>query len=186
MKNRQMITLLCAIAISLVAATSANAGLAVLHSTPKNDLPNLPRLAVLHSTPNDLPGLLHAEYFTWVLSSNEKITGEALAFTNIRGWTKESDKQIFINQGIGDNFAGHGKLVSNLWDSLGGKPQNFNTVIDFGKPGFRDTSNAYAETAPGTDQTSFGFRIDPDSNDFYDVTLATPNETMAPISHHSP
>ena len=60
MKNGQVITLLCAIAISLVAATSANVGLAVLYSTPK-DLPNLP----------------HTECFTRIFTPNEKITGAA-------------------------------------------------------------------------------------------------------------
>jgi hypothetical protein len=41
MKNRQMIALLCAIGIGLVAATYANTGFAVFYSTP-NDLPGLP------------------------------------------------------------------------------------------------------------------------------------------------
>jgi hypothetical protein len=37
MKNRYMITSLCAIALGLVAAASPNAGLISLHSTPNND-----------------------------------------------------------------------------------------------------------------------------------------------------
>jgi hypothetical protein len=49
MKKIQMGTLFFAIAIGLVAAISANVGLAVRHSTP-NDLPNPPHLTALHIT----------------------------------------------------------------------------------------------------------------------------------------
>jgi hypothetical protein len=52
MKKIQMGTLFLAIALGLVAATSANIGLAMLHSTP-NDLLDLPHLIALHITGPD-------------------------------------------------------------------------------------------------------------------------------------
>jgi hypothetical protein len=166
MKNRYMGILFCAIAIGLVAATYANAGLTLLYPTP-NDLPNLTNLPMLHSTPNDLPGLLRTKHFTLVLVPNEKIIDAALTFINILDWTKESDEHIFINHGISDNLAVHSTLVNNLSASLSDKPQHFDTVIDFGKLGLLDTLNAYAKTA-GTGQANFEFRIDPDCNDYHD------------------
>ena len=170
-------TLLFAIAMSLAAAASANAGLTALHSAP-NDLPNMSRLAALYSTPNDLPDPLNAEYFAWALSPNEKITVAALMFINTRGRTKERDDRLFINQGIGNNFAVQNILMSNRLDSLGGKPQNLNTIIDFGKLGFWDVLSAYAKTTPGTDQADLEIKIDPDYNDIsYDPKPVIDTET---------
>jgi hypothetical protein len=186
MKNRQTITLLCVIAIGLVAATSANAGLVAIHSTP-NDLSDLPRLEAIYSAPNDLSGLLYAEYFTLALAPNEKITGAALTLTNIRDCIKESDSRLFINRGVSNNFAGQGKLMSNIPDWLGGKPQNFNTAIDFGALEFSDVLNACAETTPSMNQANLEFKIDPNYNDFsYDLKPAINTETRTPAYHHSP
>jgi hypothetical protein len=167
MKNRQMVTLLFAIATGMVAATSANAGLKALRSTP-NDLSNLPRIAGFHLTLNDLPNLPHAKYFILALTPNEKITGSALTFTNIRNWTKKCDEHIFVNHGIDDNLAVHSTLVSNLSNSLGSKLQNFNAVIDFGKLGPLNALNDYARTTAGLGQADFEFRVDSDCNDYPD------------------
>ena len=185
MKKRAMRTLLCIIVIGLSAATSANAG-----------------MVVLHPTPNDLSELPHAEYFTWGinfnLASNEKITGAVLTFTNIWDWTKESDDHLFIhlldnpkagvtsyvdNEGGGDNFAGQGKLVSSWSDPAGGKSRNFNLVLDFGKLGLLDALNAYAKTIPGPGKANFGFGIDPDChyyNDGVTFTITTKSTKTPP------
>jgi hypothetical protein len=178
-----MRTLLFVIAFGLAATTSANAG-----------------LTVFRPTPNDLSELPHAEYFTWginfTLPSNEKITGAVLTFTNIWDWVKESDDHLFIhlldnpkagvtsyvdNQGGGDNFAKQGKLVSSWSDSAGGKPRNFNLVLDFGKLGLLDALNAYATTKPGKGKANFGFGIDPDCH-YYDngVTFTITTEPTKP------
>jgi hypothetical protein len=186
MKTKQIITLLCAFGIGLVATTSANAGLAVLYSTP-NDVSELSSMEMLHSAPNDLPDLFHAEYFTWVSGPNEKIIGEVLMVTKSRDWTKESNYYKFINHRVGNNFAGQVKLMSRRSDFLDGKPQNFNMITDFGKLGFWNILSAYAETAPGTNQATSEFRIDPKYNDFnYDVTLSITTEAQTPAVHHSP
>lgn len=183
MKKREMGILLCVIALSLAAATSANAG-----------------LTVFQPTPNNLSELPHAEYFTWginyTLPSNEKITGAVLTFTNIWDWTKESDDHLFIhlldnpkagvtsyvdNGGGGDNFAGQGVLVTNWSDPEGGKPRNFNLVLDFGKLGLLDALNAYIKTIPGKGKANFGFGIDPDCH-YYDdgVTFTITTEPVKP------
>jgi hypothetical protein len=54
MKNRQTIILLCLIAIGLVAAISANAGLIMSHSTP-NDMSKLPQVDVLNAYAKTTP-----------------------------------------------------------------------------------------------------------------------------------
>ena len=183
MKKREMGILLCVIVLSLAAATSANAG-----------------LTVFQPTPNNLSELPHAEYFTWginyTLPSNEKITGAVLTFTNIWDWTKESDDHLFIhlldnpkagvtsyvdNGGGGDNFAGQGVLVTNWSDPEGGKPRNFNLVLDFGKLGLLDALNAYIKTIPGKGKANFGFGIDPDCH-YYDdgVTFTITTEPVKP------
>jgi hypothetical protein len=54
MKNRYMITSLCAIALGLVAAASPNAGLISLHSTP-NDVSKLPQVDVLNAYAKTTP-----------------------------------------------------------------------------------------------------------------------------------
>jgi hypothetical protein len=186
MKKKEMRTLLFAIALSLAAATSANAGLAVLHSTP-NDVSELSRMEMLHSAPNDLSDLSHAEYFTWVVGPNEKIIGEVLTVTKIRDWTKESNSNKSTNHGAGSNFAGQVKLISNRSNSLDGKLQNLNMIADFGKLGFWNVLSAHSETAPSMDQAASEFRIDPNYNDFnYDVTPAITTETQTPAVRHSP
>ena len=184
--KKKMRTLLCAIAIGLSAATSANAG-----------------LITFHPTPNDLSDLPHAEYFTWginfTLAQDEKITAATLTFTNIWDWTKESDDRLFVhlldniksgsrsyidNQGGGDNFAGQGTLVSNWSDPVGGKSRNFDLVLDFGSLGLLDTLNSFAETTPGKDKANFGFGIDPDCHYYNDgVTFTITTETTIPINH---
>jgi hypothetical protein len=185
MKEREMRTLLCVIVLGLSTATSTKAGL------------------VFHPTPNDLSDLPHAEYFTWginfTLAPNEKITGAVLTFANIWDWTKESDDHLFVhlldnpksgsksyvdNQGGGDNFAGKGPLVGNWSDPIGGKPQNFNLVFDFGSLGLLDALNNFAETTPGKGKANFGFGIDPDCHYYNDgVTLTITTETQTPITH---
>jgi hypothetical protein len=184
MKEREMRTLLCAIALGLAVATSTKAG-----------------LVVFHPTPNDLSDLPHAEYFTWgidfTLATNEKITGAVLTFKNIWDWTKESDDHLFVhlldnpksgsrsyvdNQGGGDNFAGKGALVGDWSDPAGGEPQNFNLVLDFGSLGLLDALNNFAETTPGKGKANFGFGIDPDCHYYNDgVTFTITTETQTPI-----
>jgi hypothetical protein len=200
MKKIEMRTLLFAIAIGLVAATSANAGLATLHSTP-NDLPDLPQLAVYYSTPNNLSEPSYAEYFVTGINStpspNETTTGTALTFSNIWGWTNKSDNLLFDNlksgaksyidnQGGGDYSTNKSPLAGNWPNLICGKPQNFNPVFDFGSLGLLNMRNNLAETIPGPDKAN-GFKIDPDYNDFsYDMTPAMTTKTKTPAAHHSP
>jgi hypothetical protein len=186
MNKKKMGILLFAIALGLAAATSANAGLIMSHSTP-NDVPELSRVEALHSAPNDLSDLPHTEYFTnLTLTPNEKITGTAMAFTNTPDWTKENNDRMSVNQGISNNAAVRSILMSNRLDSLGGKSQKFNTVVDFGKLGLWDVLNAYAETKPDTDQADLEFKITPDYNDLsYDLKPAIDTETRIQIYHHS-
>jgi hypothetical protein len=147
MKNRQTIALLCLIAIGLVAAISANAGLVTSRSMP-NNVSELPHAEILLSAPNDLSDLSQTEYVTNpTLTPNEKITVAALISTNTQSRTKERDNRLFINQDVG-------------------KTQNFNMAIDFDKLGFWKTLSAYAETIHGTGQANFELRIDPDCNDY--------------------
>jgi hypothetical protein len=197
-KKIEMRTLLFAIAIGLVAATSANARLAVLHSTP-NDLPNLSQLVVRHSTPNDLSELPHAEYFAWgidsTLAQDEITTGAALTFANIWGWINESDNHLLDNpksgsrsyvdhRGGGNYFANNGPLAGDWSDPIGGKPQNFNLVFDFGSLGLLDVRNNFTETTPGTDMANFGFRIDHDSNDYDNgITSTITTKTKTSITY---
>lgn len=183
MNNRRTMTLFCAIAIGLVAATSANAGLVMLHSAP-NDLP---KLSHLDSAPNDLSNVPGAKYYTVAITPNEKITGAALRFTNIPGRTRESDNRLFVNQSVGNNFAGQGRLISNRPDWLGGKLQNLNMANDFSKTGLYDIFSVYSDIAPDTDQANLEFKIAPDSNDLsYDLKPAINTEVQTQIYHHSP
>lgn len=179
-------TLLFAIAMGLAIAASANAGLIISHSTP-NDVPELSRVEALHSAPNNLSDLPHTEHLTSLtLTPNEKITGTAMAFTNTPDWTKESDDRMSVNQGISNNAAVRSILMSNRLDSLGGKSQKFNTVVDFGKLGLWDVLSVYAETELDTDQAGLEFKIDPDSNDLsYDLKPVIDTETRVQIYHHS-
>ena len=87
-----------------------------------------------------------------------------LTFTNIWDWTVESNDNLFIHlldnpkagvttytdneNGEVDAFAGQGKLVADWSDPAGGKPRNFNLVLDFGKLGLLNALNAYAKTIP--------------------------------------
>lgn len=180
MEKREMGALLFAIAIGLVAATSANAG-----------------LVSLYSVPNDLPELSDVEYFTcgiYFNNASDKITtGEMPTFANIRGWNSESDDDLFVHmpdnikwdsknyiviRSGGDNSAGN-------WPApLGGKPQNFNLLIGFGEPRFLSVLNAYAKTIPGTGKVNFGFGIDHDRNYYNDGMTSTINtETQTPITY---
>jgi hypothetical protein len=157
MNKKEIRTLVLAIALSLAAATSVNAGFVELYSTPNdlpdmsyllelystpNSLPDIPYLLDLYSTPNDLPSPLYTEYFTCALLPNEKITVAALMFTNTRSKTKERDDRGFINQGVG-------------------KPQNFNVATDFYKLGFWNVLSASAETTHGTYQANLELKITP-------------------------
>jgi hypothetical protein len=186
MKKREMRTLLCAIALGLAAATSANAG-----------------LTVFQPTPNDLSDLPHEYYFTWginlTLAQDEKITAAKLTFTNIWDWTKESGDHLFVhlldniksgsrsyvdNQGGGDNFAGKGALVGDWSDPVGGKSQNFDLVFDFGSLELLGVLKDFALTAPGKNKVNFGFGIDPDCHYYNDgVTFTMTTETTCPIIH---
>jgi hypothetical protein len=183
MKKREMRILLFMIVFGLSAATSANAGIVVFHPTPSNlwDLP-------------------HGECFTWGinfnLAPNEKITSAVLTFTNIWDWTVEKDDNLFIhlldnpiagvktysdNGGETDSFAGQGKLVTDWSDPAGGKPRNFNLVLDFGKLGLLNTLNAYAKTIPGSGKANFGFGMDPDCHYYNDgVTFTITTEHTKP------
>jgi hypothetical protein len=185
-REGEMRILLCAIALSLAAAASANAG-----------------LVTFQPTPNDLSDLPHTEYFTWginfTLAPNEKITGAALTFNNIWDWTKENNDHLFVhlldniksgsrsyvdNQGGGDNFASKGPLVGDWSDQFGGKPRNFNLVFDFSSPGLLNVLNNFAETIPGKNKANFGFGIDPDCHYHNDgVTFTITTETTTPIIH---
>lgn len=200
MKKNEMAVLLLAIAIGLVAATSANAGLVMRHSTP-NDLPKLPQLIVYRSTPNDLPELSHAEYYATGINStstpNEITTDKVTTLANIWGWTSESGNHLFDNlksgakshidnQSGGDCFTNKSPLAGDWSNLICGKPQNFNPVFDFGSPVLPDMHNNLAETIPGTDKAN-GFKLDPDYNDFsYDITPAITTETKTPATRHSP
>lgn len=189
MKKREMRTLLCMIVIGLSAATSANAGIAPVTTSST---------FTFSPTPSDLWDLPHAEYFTWGinfnLAPNEKITSAVLTFTNIWDWTVESDDNLFIhlldnplagvktyfdNGGEEDNFAGQGKLVTDWSDPAGGKPRNFNLVLDFGKLGLLNALNAYAETIPSPGKANFGFGIDPDCHYYNDgITFTITTQTL--------
>jgi hypothetical protein len=186
MKKREMKTLVCAIALGLLAAASANAG-----------------LVTFKPTPNDLSERPHEYYFTWginfTLAPDEKITAATLTFKNIWDWTKENNDHLYIhlldniksdsrsyvdNQGGGDNFAGLGMLVDNWSDPNGGKSRNFDLVLDFGSLGLLGTLNNFAQTAPGIGKANFGFGIDPDCHYFNDgVSFIVKTEPKCPIIH---
>jgi hypothetical protein len=195
MKKREMRTLLFMIVFGLSAAISANAGIAPVTTSST---------FTFSPTPSDLWDLPHANYFTWGinfnLAPNEKITSAVLTFTNIWDWTVEKNDNLFIHlldnpkagvttytdneSGEVDAFAGQGKLVADWSDPAGGKPRNFNLVLDFGKLGLLNALNAYAATIPGSGKANFGFGLDPDChyyNDGITFTITTETTKCPPV-----
>jgi hypothetical protein len=202
MKNKQIATLLFTIGISLIATTSAKAGLeapssspndlqassclAIFYSAP-NDLPDLSSIEMFYSAPNDSPNLPHTEYFTLASGPINQIAVDESTFSNTHNWAKDSTKHSFVKQVFSDNSARHMGLLSNWPDSLYSKSQNINKAVDFNRFGLGDKPNDSPETTQATDQDTPEFRSDTDYNDFiyYTTPAATPKNQPS-LYNHSP